>query len=265
MRKILVMGLPGAGKTTLAKLVAKRLNAVHFNADEIRENINRDLGFSDEDRLEQARRMGWLCDRVIATGGFAVADFICPTPQTRNAFFAEQGGFQVFCDRVKTSRFADTNRLFVEPIGYDVRVTADGTPEYWAELICRRVRPIFDPLAPTALFVGRYQPFHDGHKALVVEGIRRYGQACVAVREMPNRDGKNPFDFQYIQSRIVHALREYEGRFVVLQVPNIASVMYGRDVGYRVECVELDASLQAISATDERAKQNGRGDGLPAV
>jgi adenylylsulfate kinase len=84
-RKILIMGLPGAGKTTLAKLLAARLNAVHFNADEIRANINKDLGFDESDRIEQARRMGWLCDQVIKTGGFAVADFICPTRCIRRA------------------------------------------------------------------------------------------------------------------------------------------------------------------------------------
>ena len=59
-RKILIMGLPGAGKTTLAHALAPRLNAVHFNADEIRREINSDLGFSEPDRVEHARRMGWL-------------------------------------------------------------------------------------------------------------------------------------------------------------------------------------------------------------
>ena len=82
-RKILVMGLPGAGKTTLSKVLAPRLNAVHFNADDVRANVNKDLGFSESDRIEHARRMGWLCDQVIKTGCFALADFICPTPQTR--------------------------------------------------------------------------------------------------------------------------------------------------------------------------------------
>jgi adenylylsulfate kinase len=66
-RKILIMGLPGAGKTTLATILAARLNAAHFNADEVRRHINKDLGFSAADRVEHARRMGWLCDQVINT------------------------------------------------------------------------------------------------------------------------------------------------------------------------------------------------------
>lgn len=131
-RKILIMGLPGTGKTTLASLLATRLNAVHFNADEVRANVNKDLGFSEEDRIEQARRMGWLCDKVATTGAFVIADFVCPTEETRAAFFAGGPGLLVFVDRITEGRFEDTNHMFVKPTAFDVRVTADGTPEYWA-------------------------------------------------------------------------------------------------------------------------------------
>ena len=76
MRKIL-MGLPGSGKTTLAHALAPLLNAVTFNADGVRANLSRDLGFSHKDRIGHARRMGWMCDRVIEAGGTAIADFVC--------------------------------------------------------------------------------------------------------------------------------------------------------------------------------------------
>jgi adenylylsulfate kinase len=88
-KKILIMGLPGAGKTTLAEALAPRLNAAHYNADEVRTNINKDLGFSEGDRIEHARRMGWLCNIAADRGNFAIADFICPTVATRAAFGAE--------------------------------------------------------------------------------------------------------------------------------------------------------------------------------
>jgi adenylylsulfate kinase-like enzyme len=68
-RKILIMGLPGSGKTTLAAALAPLLNAVVFNADAVRANLSRDLGFSHEDRVEHARRMGWMCDRVVEADG----------------------------------------------------------------------------------------------------------------------------------------------------------------------------------------------------
>jgi adenylylsulfate kinase len=252
--KILIMGLPTAGKTTLARTLAPRLNAVHFNADEVRANINRELGFAEEDRIEHARRMGWLCDQVVKAGGFAVADFICPTPAARAAFAAGGKPFVVFVDRIKTGPYDDTNRMFVPPDEVDLRVTADGTPEYWAEEVMRRLRPIFDPRKPTALFLGRYQPFHEGHKALIAAGLERVGQACIAVRNTQGIDASNPFDFEYVRARIEHGLKEFQGRFVVVLVPNITNIFYGRDVGYLIERIDLDAALEGVSATEARRK-----------
>jgi len=253
-RKILVMGLPGAGKTTLSKVLAPRLNAVHFNADAVRANINKDLGYTEADRLEQARRMGWLCDQVVQVGCFAIADFICPTPAARAAFLEGGDAFVVWIDRIKKGRFEDTNRMFEAPEHYDLRVEPEGTPEYWAEQVMSHLRPVFDPKKPTALFLGRYQPFHDGHKALIVEGLKRVGQVCIAVRNTQGTDEKNPFDFEYVRSRIEHGMREYEGRFIVVPVPNITSIFYGRDVGYKVERIELDSTVENISATETRRK-----------
>jgi adenylylsulfate kinase len=188
LKKILIMGLPGAGKTTLARQLAPRLNAVHFNADDVRANVNRDLGFSEPDRIEHARRMGWLCDQVVKVGCFAIADFICPTPATREAFASGGNTFVIWVDRIQTSAFEDTNRMFVPPERFDLRVTAKGSPEYWAEQAMTQLRPIFDAKKPTALFIGRYQPFHDGHRALIIEGLKRIGQACIAVRNTQGID-----------------------------------------------------------------------------
>jgi adenylylsulfate kinase len=251
-RKILIMGLPGAGKTTLAKTLAPLLNAVHFNADEVRANINKDLGFSPEDRIEQARRMGWLCDRVVETGNYAIADFICPTAATRDAFGDD--AFVIWVDRIAEGRFEDTNRMFEPPARIDLRVPFEGTPERWADAVMQLLRPHFDPQQPTALFIGRYQPFHDGHKALIEEGLNRVGQVCIAVRDTAGTDEKNPYSFEQVKLRIETALAAYRGQFTVVALPNITHVLYGRDVGYVVEQVELTAAVHAISATQVRAR-----------
>jgi cytidyltransferase-like protein len=253
-KKILIMGLPGAGKTTLANALVPRLNAVHLNGDEIRANIDKELSFSHEDRLEHARRMGWLSDRIATTSTYAVADFICPTEQTRSAF---GDAFVVWVDRIQHSRFGDTNAMFEPPTRYDVRVTAAGSPEYWAEQVCQKLVPTFDPKAPTALFVGRYQPFHDGHKALIEEGLRRVGQVCIAVRDTHGTDEKNPFDFHAVKQRIEVVLAPYRGRVLIVRVPNITNVYYGRDVGYKIERLALDEGIEQISATNIRKLING--------
>jgi adenylylsulfate kinase len=130
--KILILGLPGAGKTTLAKVLAPKLAAVHFNADEVRAQINRDLGFSLNDRLEHARRMGWLCDQVALGGHNVIADFVCPTHEARLAFGE---AFIVWVDRVKASAYRDTDLLFQPPAFYNLRVTSQGAPEYWANRV----------------------------------------------------------------------------------------------------------------------------------
>jgi cytidyltransferase-like protein len=248
-RKILIMGLPGAGKTTLANALAPLLNAVVFNADAVRANLSRDLGFKHEDRIEHARRMGWMCDRVVEAGGTVIADFICPTPETRAAF---GDAFVIWVDRIEAGRFEDTNKMFVAPERFDMAVKAEGTPQYWAEQVLVRLRPAFDPQKPTALFIGRYQPWHGGHQRLIEEGLKRVGQVCIAVRDTHGLDEKNPLPFFAVKQRIEAALSAYDGRFVVVPLPNITNVFYGRDVGYTVERIVLDEATEGISATKIR-------------
>jgi len=248
-RKILVMGLPGAGKTTFASALAPLLNAVVFNADAVRANLSRDLGFSHEDRVEHARRMGWMCDRVVEAGGTVIADFICPTQETRAVF---GDAFTIWIDRIAEGRFEDTNRMFVAPDRFDLRVGAEGAPQFWAEQALARLRPSFDPQKPTALFIGRYQPFHPGHQRLIEEGLRRVGQVCIAVRDTHGIDEKNPLPFFAVKQRIEAALSAHAGRFVIVPLPNITNVFYGRDVGYHVERIVLDEATEQISATATR-------------
>ena len=116
--KVLIFGLPGSGKTTLAKPFADLINGVHINADEVRKKYN-DWDFTREGRIRQAQRMRHLADGVVMAGKIAVADFVCPTYITRLEFDAD---FTVWMDTIKQSPYEDTNALFETPDTVDYHV-----------------------------------------------------------------------------------------------------------------------------------------------
>lgn len=111
---------------------------------------------------------------------------------------------------------------------------------------------MFNTKQPTALMLGRYQPFHDGHLALFKAALERAEQVLIAVRDTQGTDEKNPFDFDFVRAKIEEKLAGYEGRYQIMLVPNITNIVYGRDVGYKIEKVELGAEIESISATDIR-------------
>ena len=119
--KILICGLPGAGKTTLGRPFAELLGGVFLNADDIRKEYD-DWDFSPEGRMRQAMRMKVLSDGIVKAGKIAVADFICPTKAARKQFNAD---FIVWMDTIKEGRFEDTNKMFesLERDEYDYHVS----------------------------------------------------------------------------------------------------------------------------------------------
>lgn len=117
--KILIFGLPGSGKTTLAKPFAELIGGVHINADNVRSHYA-DWDFTPEGRMRQAARMRYLADGVVMAGKVAVADFVAPTDQARMEFNPD---FTVWMDTIKEGRFADTNKMFVPPAHFDYHVS----------------------------------------------------------------------------------------------------------------------------------------------
>ena len=128
--KILIMGLPGSGKTTLAKLLAPMFNAVWLNADKVRKDAN-DWDFSPEGRKRQSLRMWTLAEEAIDNNRVVVADFVCPTEDTRKEFHAD---YIVWMDTIKEGRFEDTNKMFEAPTKYDFKVK-HMEADMWAFLI----------------------------------------------------------------------------------------------------------------------------------
>jgi hypothetical protein len=245
---IQIIGLPGSGKTELAKALKERINAIHLNADEVRATVNSDLGFTPEDRLEQSRRMGEMA-RLIAKQGVApvIVDFVCPTDLTRAAF--GKPDILVWVDRIKQGRFEDTNKMWEDPDNFDARIPADYTVEQEADYIIKKFN-LHDWSAPTTLMLGRYQPWHEGHHALYKEAGKRTDQVLLGVRNTYNTSDKDPLKFDQVKEYI--AKDEFMDGALVLRLPNITNIVYGRDVGYKIEQVDLGADIHAISATQKR-------------
>ena len=247
---IQIIGLPGSGKTELAKALKERINAIHLNADEVRATVNSDLGFTVEDRIEQARRMGEMA-RLIAKQGVApvVVDFVCPTNQTRETF--GKPDILIFMDTIVEGRFEDTNKMFEKPSNPDFTFENHDFDAYnKAGIIISIFDGLHDWSAPTTLMLGRYQPWHEGHHALYKEAGKRTDQVLLGVRNTYKTSEKDPLKFDEVKEYI--AKDEFMDGAMVLRLPNITNIVYGRDVGYKIEQVDLGAEIHAISATEKR-------------
>ena len=245
---IQIIGLPGSGKTTFASELKDKINAVHLNADYVRSTINSDLGFTIEDRIEHARRLGEMARMLAGQGYIVVVDFICPTKATRDAF--GKPNILVWMNTIKEGRFEDTNKLWEDPANVDIQYTD------FSDDINLRVKEfcklfnIHDWSEPTTLMLGRYQPWHEGHHALYSEAEKRTKQVMLGIRNTYATSPKDPLRFNEVKHYIDQD--PYMADAMVIKLPNITNIVYGRDVGYKIEQVELPPEIQAISATQKR-------------
>jgi len=135
MKIILIMGLPGSGKTTLANELAPTLNAKRLNADEVRKEAN-DWDFSEAGRIRQAKRMANLAKKLKDEGNNVIADFVCPTPEARKLFPAD---YIVWVNTIKEGRFDDTNKMFIKPEKFDYQITTQDA-KHWAAIILKEIK-----------------------------------------------------------------------------------------------------------------------------
>jgi len=269
-QRILIMGLPGAGKTYLAQALKQHLEShsvlfhpsaetVHssqarvewFNADDVRKRFN-DWDFSQEGRIRQSHRMRELADK--SQCDFVIVDFVAPLTEMRHNFKAD---WIIWMDTIEAGRYEDTNRMFVPPEFYDFRVTEQAA-EKWAEFIGNHIlenrrRPVFDWKRETVQMLGRWQPWHAGHRALFERAIAKTGQVCIMIRDCQGWNQSNPFSWSTVKDAIRRDLDPlYQGQYEIIVVPNITNITYGRDVGYRIEQESFDDATHAISATKIR-------------
>lgn len=244
---IQVIGLPGSGKTTFAIELANKINAIHLNADEVRAELNKDLGFAEEDRIEQARRMGALSRLLSNKGYHVVVDFINPTSKTREAFGKPDK--VVWMNRRPVRDFPDTTAMWEIPTGVDLSFDDMVESKDAARIACVDFN-LHDWSKPTTLMLGRYQPWHEGHHALYEEAGQRTDQVMLGVRSTYGTSEKDPLTFDQVKGYI--SKDPVMDNAMVIKMPNITNIVYGRDVGYKIEQVKLGDEIESISATQKR-------------
>jgi len=257
MKKILVMGLPGSGKTYFSNLLKKELEAIvgvtveWFNADDVRKQFN-DWDFSHEGRIRQSHRMHELAEKSKAD--YVICDFVAPLVEMRNNFKAD---WTIWIDTIEKGRFEDTNKVFIAPTVYDFRIN-EQKAEFWAPYVAENIlrdkrRPVFDWQKETVQMLGRWQPWHAGHRALFERAIAKTGQVCIMIRDCQGWNNSNPFAVEQVKNFIRRDLDPlYQGQYEIQVVPNIVNITYGRDVGYKIEQETFDEEVTKISATQIR-------------
>ena len=122
---------------------------------------------------------------------------------------------------------------------------------------------MFDWKNPTVQMLGRWQPWHAGHTALFKKALEKTGQVCILVRDV-NGWEDNPFTWSEVITNIRNGLDtagyEYNNHYIILRVPNIVDISYGRGVGYTFTEHDLGAEIHDISATRIRKEMREKGD-----
>lgn len=267
-------GIPSAGKSTLANALKQRLDkdfglpSTILDGDEVRQNITKGLGFSNEDRLENVKRVAWMASRIVEAGGIALVALVSPSSMARQAAREIIGKDRVYTIHVDCSLQEvidrDVKGLYAKAIsgeiegltGYDAKYEAPVNKHLKVDTETNTIKGATDfivdflvddlkwlPSGKTALFIGRWTPFHNGHKYIIDKALTEGKQVSIAVR-----CSKEKFS---VKERIEMIQAVYPEAFV-FPIVDIESVNIGRLVGYEVNRYDVPENIHGISATEIR-------------
>lgn len=277
-------GLSGVGKTTVSYNVKRELEkrgikTEVIDGDEYRETLCKDLGFSKEDRFENIRRLAFVGQKLSQNGVIVILSAINPYDEIRleikekspiaktvwldcDLEILKQRDTKGLYRRAllpdthpeKLHNLSGVNDPFEVPNGADLIIrtdeeTVDEATEKLLNFILENISHKIDK-TPKALFIGRWQPFHNGHKWLIEQKLEHSIPVMIAVRDV-EPDEKNPLT----TDQTVEILNKfYQGEEVeIITIPDIESVNFGRGVGYEVNEFSPPAEIGAISATEIRS------------
>jgi adenylyl-sulfate kinase len=282
-------GLPAAGKTTIAEALQAELDnrgrlVTMLDGDgAMRQKLSTGLGFSKEDRNLNVLRAGFVAGEIVKHGGAVICALVSPYADARAVVRGMIGSAFVevyvhtplsVCEKrdpknlysrarageLKHMTGVDDPYEEPDPNVLNLQVEGDAPVERNVEIITNYLedRGLLGPRLhkPAALMIGRYQPWHDGHRALFLEALAMEGYVVIGIRETHGQGDKNPFTFAEVKARIEESLSVFAGSFEIRRLPNITNIVYGRDVGYRITRINLEPEIEGISATQIRSTLN---------
>jgi adenylylsulfate kinase len=262
-----LFGLPCSGKTTLAEgLVGP--NTVHLDGDYLRDTLNTDLGFSKEDRTENLRRAAGIAQGLNEQGFDVVASFITPYESQRKMIREKIGtvsfihvetpvevceerdvkGMYEQAREGEMKNFTGVDAPFEDPENGAVALEVETETRSERETVKEINTELDLKSEPSHVFLGRWQPLHDGHRTIIDSAADNGKDVVVGIRNT-ELDEKNPFTAQERKELIKEVYSDYPNVEVMI-VPNIDTVAVGREVGYSV--VSVPEEIAEISGTETR-------------
>lgn len=265
---IWLTGLPSSGKTTIAKALEKITDAEVLDGDELRSLLNNN-DFSLKGRKRHMLTVAALANRMSKYTTVIVA-LVSPIRETREEIKALYPHVEEIFVKCSTDECIkrDVKGMYKKAIAGDIKdFTGISSPYEEPENAFIVDTENFSPVECVnsilnqyfrqekfSLFIGRYQPLHDGHKKLIREVLKEGKKVCVALRDTPISES-DPYT---LHERKIMFHKEFGDDIKIISIPDIEDVCYGREVGWGIREIRLDSQTESISATKIRnaAKAN---------